>query len=193
MKRWWIVLLLLLSVGLNAGLLAQRRHEKREREARIEERQARAAERRGEREPQARPLADRLIARLVDKVGVQGENREKFIALQKDFFARTLATRERLRGSQKALRENLRSEKPDRPLADRQLAELAAAQEEIEAAFVDNYFAASALLDQDQQKRYREWIAEIRRNRWDRGSRLEEGAERRRHRRERSGEGSPED
>lgn len=192
MRRWWLVLLLLLSVGLNLGLLAQRgRAERRERQARIEARGAQHGERgeRGERGGPT-PLLDRLLERMVQRVGVEGDDKEKFVALQKDFFTRTLGIRERLRQSQKALRENLRAENPDRQLADRQLAELAAAQQEIEKAFVDNFFASSQMLDPGQRQRYREWIGELRRARWDRPGRrelLEDGAERRRHRRE-SGE-----
>jgi Spy/CpxP family protein refolding chaperone len=196
-KGWLIVALLLLSIGLNIGLLAQRGREKRERldrrEARLEARQnPESAESRTARE---RPLLKRLLDRMVDEVGVEGEQRDEFVAIQESFFDRTLATRERLRQSQRALRENLTSPQPDRALAASQAAEIAAAQKEVEAAFIENFFATSAILDQDQRQRYSKLVSELRRLRWDRGRRhaTAEGREERRSRRERSKDHGAED
>jgi Spy/CpxP family protein refolding chaperone len=187
-KRWWVVILLLLSVGLNIGLLAQRGRERNERDAR---REARQAEERKDpagaesREARNRQRMKRLLDRMVEEVGVAGEQRDQFVAIQEGFFDRTLATRQRLRQGQRALRDNLSSPQPDRALAEKQAAEIAEAQKEIEAAFIDNFFATSAILDQDQQHRYRSLVAELRRLRWDRGRRHDERSpEERRHRRD---------
>lgn len=190
MKRWILVVLLLLSVGLNIGLLAQRGGERRERqerrEARLEARQNPGnAESRAARE---RPMLKRLLDRMVEEVGVAGEQRGKFVAIQESFFDRTLATREKLRQSQRALRDNLSSPQPDRALAESQAAEIAAAQKEVEAAFIESFFATSAILDPDQQQRYSKLVSELRRLRWDRHGRSEE----RRQRRERSKEAASE-
>lgn len=195
MRRWIPVVLLLLSVGLNIGLLAQRGREKRERqerrEARLEARQnPGSAESRAARE---RPMLKRLLARMVEEVGVQGEQRGKFVAIQESFFDRTLATREKLRQGQRALRDNLSSPQPDRGLAESQAAGIAAAQKEIEAAFIESFFATSAILDPEQRQRYSKLVSELRRLRWDRhGRRDERSSEERRQRRERSKEGAGE-
>ena len=185
MKRWILVILLLLSVGLNVGLLAQRGREKAERPRRAEARQEAgdSAERR-ERRERAR---ERLLENMVDKVGVAGERRERFVEIHRGFFERTREQREQQRRAERALRENLASAAPDRALAEVQLAEIAAAKKEIEAAFVENFFEASALLDPDQQARYRELVAELRRFRWQGGRRGRDRAEEngRRERRER--------
>lgn len=190
MKRWLIVVLLLLSIGLNIGLLAQRGREKRQREerreARLEARQNPGSA--GSREARERPLLKRLLDRMVDEVGVKGEQRDKFVAIQESFFDRTLATREKLRQSQRALRENLSSPQPDRALAENQAAEIAAAQKEVEAAFIENFFATSAILDQDQRQRYSKLVSELRRLRWDRHGRSEERRQRRERSKERAGE-----
>lgn len=224
MKRWWLVVLLLLSVGLNLGLLAQRaRAEKKARAAQAAE--ERAAEARAEAaeaaaaaepatapavpaapngeaqpreaqppEPQPRepqllenpprnprpprekpPFLVKLMNRMANEVGVEGEQRQKFLAIQQGFFERTFETREELRRRQQALRQNLVSPQPDRTLASRQVEELSQAQKELEQAFLDNYFETTAILDQDQQKRYRRLILELRKMRWDRGAREEAG------------------
>lgn len=219
MKRWWLVVLLLLSVGLNLGLLAQRaRAEKKARaalaaeesaaEARAEAAEAAAAaepatapavptDPNGEnqppeprpREPQLLenpprnprpprekpPFLVKLMNRMANEVGVEGEKRQKFLAIQQGFFERTFDTREELRRRQQALRQNLVSPQPDRALASRQVEELSQAQKELEQAFLDNYFETTAILDQDQQKRYRRLILELRKMRWDRGAREEAG------------------
>lgn len=170
MKRWHIVLLLLLSVGLNLGLLAQRGRAEPDRAApRVEAgRDAGSAERARERRERAR---EKLLERMVDKVGVAGERRERFVALHQGFFERTRDIREQQRQAERALRENLGSATPDRALAEVQLAEIAAAKKEIETAFVDNFFAATEILEPDQKARYRELVAELRRMRWNRGAR----------------------
>lgn len=176
MKRWWLVVLLLLSVGLNLGLLAQRaRAEKKARAAQAAE--ERAAEARAEAaeaaaaaepatapavpaapngeaqpreaqppEPQPRepqllenpprnprpprekpPFLVKLMNRMANEVGVEGEQREKFLAIQQGFFERTFETREELRRRHQALRQNLVSPQPDRTLASRQVEELSQA------------------------------------------------------------------
>lgn len=214
MKRWWIVIALLLSVGLNLGLLAQRaRAEKREKaslealrleaekgpeapneragkepaadapEANPPAAPATAGEDRPERRPRdprkrSEPGEDqdpqkprflvRLLDRMADDVGVQGQQRQEFIAIHEKFFARTLDLRETQHRRQAALRENLMSPQPDRQLADRQLQELAESQRELEQAFIDSFFDANALLDPGQKARYRRIVAELRRLRWDR-------------------------
>lgn len=168
MKRWHIVILLLLSVGLNVGLLAQRGREKAAREARAEARQEARAERTRDGRERAR---ERLLERMVDKIGLQGEQRERFIELHRGFFERTREMREQQRRAERALRENLGSATPDRALAEVQLDEIATAKKEIEAVFVENFFDATAILDQDQKTRYRELVAELRRGRWQGGRR----------------------
>jgi Spy/CpxP family protein refolding chaperone len=189
-KRWLIVVLLLLSVGLNIGLLAQRGREKRERQERREARQE-ARQNPESRAARERPLLKRLLERMVEEVGVAGEQRDKFIAIHESFFDRTLATREKLRQGQRALRDNLTSPQPDRALADSQAAEIAAAQKEVEAAFIESYFATTAILDQDQRQRYSKLVSELRRLRWDRRGRRDGSSEERRYRRERSPDSVP--
>jgi hypothetical protein len=182
-KRWILVLLLLLSIGLNLGLLLQRGREKKERQERREARQEMRGEPGGE--TRARPMLERLVGRMVERVGVSGEERERFVAIQENFFNGTVEKRERLRQSNRALRENLSAPQPDRALAETQIAEIAAVQKEIEAAFLDNYFATIAILDPDQRERYSRLMSDLRRFRpWERRGRRDGGREERRHGRE---------
>lgn len=212
MKRWWLVVLLLLSVGLNLGLLAQRvRAEKKAAatgkvpEAPTDPVAAPAQdptpegptagpvpagpaegpaagpatttgpEPRDRRRPREKPpFLVKLMNRMANEVGVEGEQREKFVAIQESFFERTFDKRELLRRRQDALRENLVSPNPDRELAKRQVEEMSWAQKELEQAFLDNYFESTAILDQEQQRRYRRLILELRKMRWERGGRQDE-------------------
>ncbi len=187
MKRWLPVILLLLSVGLNVGLLIQRNRAAAAREARIEARQ----EARKERDREGRDrVRERLLERMVDKVGIEGAPRDRFVELHRGFFERTREMREQQRRAERALRENLGSATPDRALAEVQLAEIAEARNEIEKAFVETFFTANAILGPDQKARYRELVAELRRGRWQ-GGRRDRDQDRRERRDRREGEEKP--
>jgi hypothetical protein len=185
--RWWLVVLLLASVGLNVGLLAQRSKVRAwaERTAvsgpNAPERSTGDAKVEGRR-PAESSLP--FIERLADEVGLQGEPRRLFVERQRVFFDRTREVRQALRRQQRQFRERMLEPAADRAELERQLAELAASQQALEKAFVDNYFETRDLLDPEQRERFGKVVHRLRQLRWERYE-GEGGERRRRARRER--------
>lgn len=188
--RWWLIVLLLASVGLNVGLLAQRSKVRAwaERRAAASGPNAPAERPAGDAKVEGRRPAEALpfIERLADEVGLQGEPRRIFIERQRAFFDRTRELRRALRRQQLQFRERMLEPAADRVELERQLAELAASQQALEKAFVDNYFETRDLLDPGQRERFGKVVHRLRELRWQRFE--GENGERRRARRERRAE-----
>lgn len=147
MRRWGVVLALLLSVGLNVGIGV-----------------ALLARGGGER-PEAPGEADagpgRLppgVRRVADELGLDGERRRSFFAAQERFFERTLLAHERLRTAQAALRDELVGPDPQRSAVAPWLAEMKDAHGELEQAFVDSYFELRAILGPAETRRFLERV-----------------------------------
>ena len=80
MRRWWLVIALLLSVGLNLGIffaLAARRHL--------------APERRAARPELVQPANDPLprLPQLADRLGLEAEERRRFLDIQWNLYQET--------------------------------------------------------------------------------------------------------
>lgn len=156
MKRWWLVIALMLSLGVNAGILASRLvPPKAEPEA-----AAASAGEPADATPQ-RSIPARVF-RLADELGLEGARREEFVDLQRRFFSATLEARARLRRSQLRLRQELTAPAPDRRAVDEALEEMAAARGDLERAFVDNLLASRELLDSQQTRRYLRFLGRLR-------------------------------
>ncbi|MEM8993512.1 MAG: periplasmic heavy metal sensor [Acidobacteriota bacterium] len=148
MSRHWLrllPLLLLLSIGLNVGLLV-----------------GRGTPPRGGGSPDAAvaapdaqvpPRVERMVRRMADELSLAGDDRERFFDVQRQFFARSFAAREQTRRTRRALHDELRRPDPDRARAEALLAAMAEAQRDVEAAFIVNYFETRALLQTPQQQR----------------------------------------
>src|SRR4051812_42510703 len=130
MKRWWLVIALLLSVGLNIGIFA-----------------VIAARRLGPglRGPKPRaemnnPAADPLprLPRLADRLGLEGEERRRFLDLQWNLYQETSHLRLQLGEVHRALRRELIRPTPDKAEVDRLLAESARIYLALERALVSN-------------------------------------------------------
>lgn len=124
MKRGWLVVALLASLGLNLGLVG------------VQIARARAVARwTGERGDPGGPEPG---ARLADRLSLEGGERERFLRLQRQLAE---AVREE-RGQIGRLRHQLRGEliapRPDRQRIDRLLADVAAHQEALDRAFADS-------------------------------------------------------
>lgn len=143
MKRAWLVIALLLSVGINIGVLAT----------------IGVARVRGERTPRSErferfregpPPAERLAERLE----LEGEDREQFVAQHQHFFETVQQVRMRQAEVRRELRQEVGSPSPDRARIDELLAQSSGLSAELERAFVDNVLAARELLDERQQRAY---------------------------------------
>ncbi|MEO1367799.1 MAG: periplasmic heavy metal sensor [Acidobacteriota bacterium] len=148
MRRHWLpllTLLLLLSIGLNVGLLLGRGS------PRGGGGQAAVAD--AAPDAQVPPRIERMVRRMADELSLTGADRERFFEIQRQFFAQSLTARDQTRRTRRALHEELRSPDPDRARAEALLAAMAEAQRGVEAAFIVNYFETRALLHTPQQRR----------------------------------------
>lgn len=156
MKRWWLVLALLLSVGVNLGLLAAvaaRRLAPRPgpgAEAGLPPRPALAGD------PVVR------LTRLADFLGLEGEERRRFIGLQLSFYQETLKLRAEMGEVNRELRRELASRRPDRQRVDRLLERSSRLHLGLERALARNVLASRELLDERQERRYLRLLGRLR-------------------------------
>jgi len=155
MSRWWLVIALLLSVGLNVGILA-----------------AIAARRgvpppgdRGPKMPEmANPGKDPLpmLPRLADRLELEGEKRRKFLDIQWNLHQETSRLRLQLGEVHREVRRELTRAEPDRQKVDRLLNESARIYLGLERSLVTNVLATRELLDAEQERQYMMLISRLR-------------------------------
>ncbi|HEX5716191.1 MAG TPA: periplasmic heavy metal sensor [Thermoanaerobaculia bacterium] len=143
MRRWWLrwgtLIALLLSLGVNLGLVAavaMRRIASRPGLQRLE----------GEPLPRFRRLADRL--------GLEGEQRRRFFDLQRQLFEETVRIRMRQAESQREVRRELVSREPDQERIDALLQQAARDFLALEQALAKNIAATRAILSPAQEEEY---------------------------------------
>lgn len=124
MKRWWLVVALLASLGLNLGLVGVQIA-----------RAKRAAAWSGER---PEPGGADPGARLAERLRLEGGERERFLDLQRRLARAVRDEREGIGRLRHQLRGELIAAEPDRQRIDRLLAEIASRQAALDRAFVDN-------------------------------------------------------
>ena len=146
MKPIWLWIALLLSVGVNLGVLATiGTHRLREP----------APWDRGPRE-EGPP-----IGLAADRLGLEGENRDAFIQIQTDFFQRMKESREELEILRLELRRELTSETPDRAVVNGLIEEMGQAYSRLDRVFVDNVLKSREILDPEQEGRYLEFLERL--------------------------------
>lgn len=158
MKRWWLVIALLLSLGVNLGILA-----------------ALAVRRPPRPGPEAPPPAGEQnlpdpnpegppprVTRLADRLGLEGEQRRRFVDLQARFFADTVRLRTQQMEAYRALRRELTSREPDRTRIESLLQESARLHLALEQAMVRNVIASREVLDPGQERLYLEVLSRLR-------------------------------
>lgn len=140
MRRNWIFLALLLSVGVNCGLIGMgiARH--------------RMQALRDPRPPGAEG------DRLADRLELAGEARASFLRLQRELAERVRAGRRQIDESRRDLRRELTSPAPDRARVEELLAGLNRAQDALDRAFVANVLAARELLDGPAEREYLRFV-----------------------------------
>lgn len=162
MRRWWIVIALLLSVGVNVGILAAlaTRHATRP-----------------ERQPPPPPRAEEpppgpdetgqeggppRASRLADRLGLEGEPRRRFLAIQQQFFERTVSLRFHMTETQREVRRELMSPSPDRRKIDALLQDSAHDFLALEQALATNVVESRQLLDPQQEEEFLRVVASLR-------------------------------
>ncbi len=147
MRRWWPLLALLLSVGLNLGLL-------------IDLALSSPAVARTQQEA-LRPAAAGRLQQLADRLGLEGPARRRFIERQRQFFSETAAPRVRLPEIRKEVRAELIRPHPDQARLDELLREGAGIYLGLEQSVVSNVLDSRALLTPDQDQRYVDLVSRL--------------------------------
>lgn len=178
MKRWGLVIALLLSLGVNAGILATLAlsgrgdrtapaEDGRDEIARPPERptgepSAGAPVAPGAAPPSLPDLAERRLGRLADELGLAGPERERFLDLQRRMLADgARLARERF-VLQAELRRELLAEEPDRARIDELIGEIAAVFTRLEQSTASAILDTRELLGPEEERRYLAVVAQIR-------------------------------
>lgn len=97
---------------------------------------------------------------LADKLGLEGESRDRFVTLQRQAFEAMRRQRQRMIAARAALRLELIAAEPDRARMQAMVAESTAAQQELERILVNSLVESRALLDTKQQRLYMRFVEE---------------------------------
>jgi hypothetical protein len=152
MRRWWLVIVLLLSLGLNVGILAA------------------VAVRRlgpggqGAKQGGAANQADPLprLPQLANRLGLEGEERRKFLDIQWNLYQETSHLRLQLGETHRNLRHELIQPQPDRARVDGLLEESSRTYLALEKSLVSNVLATRDLLGPEKEKQYLRLIGQLR-------------------------------
>jgi hypothetical protein len=149
MKASWLWILLAVSIGINVGVLGTLAVQGSGKDEESEEKATQASldERTG-------PIADRL--------GLEGEEREKFMQLQRSLMESSQGHREELEGMRREVRKELREEEPDRDRMDSLIGDMAEVSAAQEREYVEMVMATREILDDEQQAMYLQFLAQAR-------------------------------
>lgn len=150
-----MVLVLLLSLGVNLGVAGMLLFDK------------------ARHKPPAPPPVEMpepigggdLIGRLprfADVLGLEGEERRKFLDIHVAFFQDTTRLRLRMAEAHRNLRREISGEKPDAARVDRLLREEADVYLRLEQAFAKCVLASRQLLGTDEERRYLQVVGRLR-------------------------------
>lgn len=189
MSRRWLGLALLLSVGVNLGILATLAVERlrdgsgppapaAEAVGSVEAlpgadaEAGRGSEPGGEDPPGAPadpsgrapvpPEVGHRLEILADRMGLDGEERRKFLEIQRRFFRDTFHHRQELLLRQRALRRELVAARPDRDRVAEALERLAEARDALDRSMVETVLASRELLDPAQEREYLRFVGRMR-------------------------------
>jgi hypothetical protein len=158
MSRWWLIIALLLSVGLNVGILAA-----------IGARRAavpgpQAARAQGQMDPTKPANNDPVprLARLADRLKLEGEPRRRFLDIQWNLYQETTRLRLDLGEVHRALRRELTRPDPDRQRVEGLLAESSRLYLALERSLVNNVFATRELLGPEKEAEYLKVVGRLR-------------------------------
>ncbi len=155
MKRRWLTILLLISVGLNVGLFASRILRKPAEGVDTGERTVDKTREATERLP-------KVVQRMARELGLEGAKRDAFVDIQRGFFEQTMAARGRMASLQLEIRREITSTEPNRDTLDVLLIELSEAHTDLERAFVNNLLDSRELLDAEQERLFMRFLRRMR-------------------------------
>jgi hypothetical protein len=146
-KRWWLVIALLLSAGMNLGLLVALALSS---PALTQQQQV-----------AMRPAAPGRVPQLANRLGLEGETRRRFIERQRQFFAETAGPRARLPEIRRQVRAELIRPQPDTARIDELLHESADLFLGLERSLVANVLDTRHLLGPEAERKYLDLISRL--------------------------------
>lgn len=161
MRRWGLWIALLLSLGTNLGILLTLALGGDEGPSPSPP--GGAVERpRWPAGPPGPRGEGRLLGHLADRLDLEGETRERFLELQRQFFRQALETRRQGRVLQRELGRELVAEEPDRQRIDRLVGELAELHSTLDRALVTTVLDTRELLDPAAERQYAAFVERLR-------------------------------
>jgi hypothetical protein len=146
-RRWWLVIALVLSIGMNLGLLV----------ALVLSSPAFAQQ----QQKVMRPAALGRLQQLADRLGLEGEVRQHFIERQRQFFAETAGPRTRLTEIRKQVRAELIRPHPDQQRIDELLREGSDIFLMLERSVVANVLDSRQMLPPEAERKYTDLISRL--------------------------------
>ncbi|HEY2291355.1 MAG TPA: periplasmic heavy metal sensor [Thermoanaerobaculia bacterium] len=160
MIRWWLVIALLLSVGLNVGILAtiaaRRPGPPPPREG--------GPPQEGQNPANANPNIDPVprLGRLADRLKLEGDQRRKFLDLQWNLYQESTRQRLQMNEAHRELRRELTRPTPDRQRVEALLNESSRIHQALERALVNNILSTRELLGPEKEKEYLKIVGRLR-------------------------------
>jgi Spy/CpxP family protein refolding chaperone len=180
MKRWWLPIALVLSLGVNVGILAtlalRRPAPAADSSPDVSDpapefgefRQPPPFERGGPgwgRDPGGGEFGEggpgAMLGRLVERLGLEGEERQRFIAIQRQFFERQGALRRQLGDVQGALRREVAAAEPDPAKLEEILTRLHQLHFERDRLWIQSILESRKVLDPRQERLYMGFLASV--------------------------------
>jgi hypothetical protein len=149
-SRFWLLVVLLISLGVNVGILATLGAQRLWQEPVVE---APPPPRPGPRPEQLRRLGQRLE--------LEGEELARFVALHQDFLRSSRGHREKLHVLKGQLRRELAAPEPDIAAIEPVLEEMAAVYVELERALVSHVLVSREMLDGEAERRYLRFLSRM--------------------------------
>lgn len=165
MKRWWLVIALLLSVGVNAGIVAAlmvHRWNADRPQRQAAEKPAALPNNQGGGQGGGQEGVPQRVIRLADQLGLEGDQRRRFISLQGSFFAETLRLRTDQAETQRELRRALSAPNPDPARIQTLLQESGRVFLALEQSLAKNVLDSRRLLNPEQERKFLKILGRLR-------------------------------
>jgi Spy/CpxP family protein refolding chaperone len=168
MIRWWLAIALLLSVGLNVGILAavaaRRAGPPPPPEGR-EGRPPQEGQNPGNAGNPGNPAnADPVprLGRLADRLKLEGDQRRKFLDIQWNLYQESTRQRLQMNEVHREIRREVTRPAPDRQRVEALLAESSRIHLALERALVNNILSTRELLGPEKEKEYLKIVGRLR-------------------------------
>lgn len=162
MSRWWLMIALLLSVGLNVGILATIAAHRPGPPPRGEERPPQDGQNPANPNPNANVDPVPRLGRLADSLKLEGDQRRKFLDIQWNLYQESTRQRLQMNEVHRDLRRELTKPTPDRQRVEALLNESSRIHMALERALVDNILSTRELLGPEKEKEYLKIVRRLR-------------------------------